>query len=450
MKKIIFIVLTVLFFNQFMQAQNAFTQGNLVIFRAGDGSENYVLSNTQAVPVFLDEYGFDANDNLVLVQSINLPTSTNGSNKPCTTTASSVNGGHMSLSADGQYIAVPGFAAVPNSWPIANEASSPDHNRMVALVNYNGQVNTTTALENAYSKGYIRSAATKDGSGFWLAADNNASYNDGFLRYAPFGSSTSIQLAANTRRVFFAFENELYVSSDISVFKVGDNFPTTAAQTTLNGLFPTISGSSFYGFCIINLDEQGTQKVMYVTNANGSSIKKFSLVNGTWESNGDYTLSTVQNVTPRSIQAKAVNGTARLYVVCSNATAATAAGGVGALYEVRDAGTYNEDFTVTETPVKQLDWAGTNKVMKSLVWAPSQQTSTSVNQTTAEMFYTYVENNGLCVKSSKEETLTVFNTLGTIVFSGAVLSGETTQISGLTKGQIYFVKVGNQVKKVIL
>src|SRR5262245_52295346 len=69
----------------------AFTPGDIVVYRAGDGSAS---SNANANPVFLDEYKSDG----TLVQSIPMPTvatSTPGVNKALTSTTNATSEGQL-------------------------------------------------------------------------------------------------------------------------------------------------------------------------------------------------------------------------------------------------------------------------------------------------------------------------------------------------------------------
>ncbi|HTN75814.1 MAG TPA: hypothetical protein VL096_11230, partial [Pirellulaceae bacterium] len=87
----------------------AFTPGNLVLYRVGDGTISTVGSSTA---IFLDEYSPAG----VLVQSLAMPTAANGANKPLTASnGPTVQEGLMSLSADGRTLIVPGYATTPGT-----------------------------------------------------------------------------------------------------------------------------------------------------------------------------------------------------------------------------------------------------------------------------------------------------------------------------------------------
>src|SRR5437870_11935917 len=91
----------------------AFTPGNLVIYRVGDGS---AAITSAATAVFLDEYTTAGGSP---VQSIAMPTVVNGSNKRLTAAGTSTSEGLLTRSVDGNYLTATGYdtavgTATPN------------------------------------------------------------------------------------------------------------------------------------------------------------------------------------------------------------------------------------------------------------------------------------------------------------------------------------------------
>src|SRR5689334_8548217 len=82
----------------------AFTLGDLVVVRVGDGS---AALNGNATAAFLDEYTTSG----VLVQSIPLPTVASGGNQPLTLSGSATSEGFLALSQNGMYLTLGGYAA---------------------------------------------------------------------------------------------------------------------------------------------------------------------------------------------------------------------------------------------------------------------------------------------------------------------------------------------------
>jgi hypothetical protein len=81
----------------------AFTAGNVVIYRVGDGAGPLV--NTGSA-VFLDEY----TPNGTLVQSVAMPTTASGNQKQLISGGTASAEGLMTRSADGNYLVMMGYA----------------------------------------------------------------------------------------------------------------------------------------------------------------------------------------------------------------------------------------------------------------------------------------------------------------------------------------------------
>src|SRR5262245_17262785 len=82
----------------------AFTPGNLVVYRVGDGPAALASSGTA---VFLDEYTTAG----VLVQTIAVPTATVGSQRRLVCSGTATSEGFLTRSADGQYVVFTGYDA---------------------------------------------------------------------------------------------------------------------------------------------------------------------------------------------------------------------------------------------------------------------------------------------------------------------------------------------------
>src|SRR6266852_1272148 len=129
---------------------SAFTSGNLVVYRVGDGSAALASS---ATAVFLDEYTTGG----TLVQSIAMPTVVNASNKRLTASGTATSEGLMTRSVDGKYLTAAGYdAALATATPASSTSSS--INRVIARVDSSGAIDTTTALSDAASGSNARSA----------------------------------------------------------------------------------------------------------------------------------------------------------------------------------------------------------------------------------------------------------------------------------------------------
>jgi len=140
----------------------AFTMGDLVVVRVGDGAAALTGNATAA---FLDEYTPGG----VLVQSIPLPTLASGGNQPLTLSGTATSEGFIALSQNGMYLTLGGYAAtVGTATPQTSTAAAV--NRVIGRIDLLGNINTTTSLGDAYNGSNIRSVTSSDGVNFWRAA----------------------------------------------------------------------------------------------------------------------------------------------------------------------------------------------------------------------------------------------------------------------------------------
>lgn len=262
----------------------AFAPGNLAVYRVGDGAG--ALVNTGSA-VFVDEYTPAG----VLVQSIALPTAADGAQFPLLASGTATSEGLLTRSSDGRYLLLTGYGrALGGSGSLASTASATVP-RVVARVDALGTVDTSTALTDFADGNNPRSATSTDGTALWFTG------GAGGIRYAPFGSSTStpINIAGtpSNLRQLAIFDQQLYFStSSGSAFRigsVGSGTPISVDQP-LHALpgFP-LNGSP-YAFALLDLDA-GVAGVdtLYVAddgNSAGTGLAKYSLVGGSWVSNG--------------------------------------------------------------------------------------------------------------------------------------------------------------------
>lgn len=205
-----------------------FNVNNLVISRIGDGSAA-LSGNAQAV--FLDEY---TTAGVAVGNSIAMPTAASGSNYTLTMSGTATSVGFLTRSVDGKYLSLFGVdAPVGTATP---HSTSSFRGRTVGIIDYNGNVDTSTRFEAAGST--PRSAVTTNGIDIWTASDTGSGTTGG-VRYTTKGTTAAGTLVTgaptNTRVVNIA-NGQLYVSSQtgsfIGVSAVGTGLPTTSGQTT--------------------------------------------------------------------------------------------------------------------------------------------------------------------------------------------------------------------------
>lgn len=220
------------------------------------------------------------------MRSTPLPTAAAGANRPLTMSGSATSEGTLSLSADGRYLTLGGYGTAPGLASVGGTtaASTP---RVVARVDANAAVDTTTALTDASSGNNMRAAASVDGSGFYTGG------GAGGARFAALGATTSTQLAAaptNVRTVSVV-GGQLYLGSGSAPFagvsSVGTGTPTTAGQTAT--LFAP--SASAYAFTLLDRSPSVPgPDTLYVADDSGSlngGLLKYSFDGTAWTARGN-------------------------------------------------------------------------------------------------------------------------------------------------------------------
>ncbi len=329
-----------------------FTNGNLVIYRAGTGTAALASA---ATAVYLDEYTTAG----VLVQSIALPTAATGADQPLTTSGTSTSEGLITRSTDGRYLMIPGYATVPGTASITGSTGTAIK-RVVGRADASGVVDTSMGLADFSSGGNPRSIASTNGTDLWLTGAN------GGIRYATFaagtaGTSTQLVTTPTNLRQVRIFSGQLLVTTSsgttIRFGLVGTGTPTTTGQTITSPPGLPTSGGSPYGFFLADLDATvaGPDTLYSVDDSAGSGILKFSLVGGTWVSNGLVVVPTARGLTGT------VSGTTvTLYTTNGSA-----------LGKITDTAGYNAANNGTVTSIAT---AGTNTAFRGVDWAPVSAT----------------------------------------------------------------------------
>ncbi len=242
-----------------------FTPGDLVVSIYGNGDGSGPYTDNQAAPIVLQQLttAGAAAGSLVLPQAARV---VNG------VTQGAISGeygssseGSLTRSADGRSLVIAGYgvnaatynaggaavygnAALAQSTSVAGGSFTPVA-RVIANVSANGAVDTSTALFNVADKNNPRSAATVDGSSFYLSGQGVKGDTTQGLFLAQKGASaaTAIDTSTDTRSVEIA-NGQLYVSRNTSsnnqatISAYGSTLPTAAtAPTSLAGFGPTVT-----------------------------------------------------------------------------------------------------------------------------------------------------------------------------------------------------------------
>jgi predicted extracellular nuclease len=339
-------------------ASGFFANGNLAIYRVGDGTA--ALSGA-AAPIFIDEYTTTG----TFVKSVAMPTTVSGSNKRLLASGSATSEGLMTLSTNGKCLLLTGYDAAPATAAVSGTTSAAT-NRVIGVVKDGGAsalVDTTTALADFGSTSNARGATSSNCTDLWGTASGSG------VRYATLGATTSTQLSTtitNLRSVHI-FAGQLYISTSsggtVRVGTVGTGLPITAGQTITN-LPSFLTAGSPYAFFLADLDA-GVAGVdtLYVaddTSATGG-LQKFSLVSGAWASNG--TVGAGSDAY-RGLTGKVVGTTVTLYATRKGGSGAT---GGGELVSLVDNSGYNATFMGTPT---LLASAATNTAFRGVAFVP--------------------------------------------------------------------------------
>jgi hypothetical protein len=435
MKKSIPLVLLVFLFTNCLA--QSFIPGNFVVVRIGTGSASLTAGTAQ--PVFLDEYN-QCGD---LVRSIPMPVAVTGTNKRLTLPISTTDytEGYISLSQDGSKLALAGYDADPGTAAVSATTATAVK-RVIAVVDQNGTVNTSTAL-SAFSSQVIR-AAVVNGSDIW------ASGGSGGIMYTTSGSTTHTQITTSTARSLMIVNGQLYATSTSGSFRlttVGSDLPVTAGQTMTNLPGLPITGSP-YQFFIVNAGSGSD--VLYI--ADDNLLRKYSLSGGSWVSNG--TIGTAGDKYRAVTGQLNTNGHVRLYAIRRNDNNTSSGGEVVTLI---DSTGHNSSIAglIPNLIVRSND----KIVFRSISMAPDLSAPALANAPAEDAPYQMQ----LSPNAARDKVLVTFNTEetsnATIVITnsaGQVMnkmegvsmrSGQLSiDVKGLVKG-VYYITLNSGNKK---
>jgi hypothetical protein len=247
-----------------------YTPGNLVVVQVGDGS----TFTTTTVVTRLVEYSPAG-----VVQNV-LPLNASGTENKLTNTDNSPSEGMLTLSADGRYLLTAGYNAPVGT--AAASAASTTVARTVARISGGRSVDISTVLPDAFSGNSIRSAASLDGSTYWVAGVGSSTG----LRYAAAGAgaSSSLSTTVNNTRVVRIVRNNVYFSTGAGtpgIYLLGPASNTGAGQAATL-LISTGAGSSPYSFVLLDRNPAvAGVDAAYIADEN-TGIGKWAFDGSTW------------------------------------------------------------------------------------------------------------------------------------------------------------------------
>lgn len=371
---------------------NAFTVGNVLVYRTGDGINAMTANGNR---FFIDEYlpGAGQTDP---VQSIILPTIADGDNKPVLASGVQSRDAQVTTSPDGQYLYFTAYNALPTNATMLTFANGTTIPRVVGRLNLvTGAIDTSMALTDAASGGAVRSVAVASDNSIYVTGATGGiryvpAYNAATTTSTGLGGTTSSWTSVN----IFGNPAQLYASALPSsppaapkVASVGTGLPTSGTPTITDfpGLpldnatapkYPTdffladLSGA-------VAADASGVDTLYVVEDGNftGGTITKWSwdATGLTWISNGSVS-PPPGGIPGVSDSFSGLSGT----VSGGNVSLFTTIGaggsnnnGGGTLWSLSDTAGYNAAFsTTTVTQVAQVG-LGSNKAFRGLAIVPT-------------------------------------------------------------------------------
>lgn len=402
-----------------------FTPGNIVVCRIGDGVTNL---STSASPVYLDEYTLNG----TLVQSISMPQVPSGTNRALTLPASYLSGGMISRSADGQYIVIGGLNAAVG-YPSVAGTDATVVQRVMGSVNFNGVINTTTALTDWSRLNAVASVVSINGNQFWGIGAGTSSGTGG-IHYATLGASSSIQInsvAPSSGNSLNITNAQLYIAGSGQINKVGTGLPIVSGQTMQSFGLPVGTHTQFF-LVDMDLSIPGVD-VLYVSDAfNG--LRKYSLVGGAWVLNGNIGSGADAY---RGLTGKVSGANVTLFATRQGGNSSSFGG--GELVTIVDNSGYNGTFS---GPPTLLATSVTDKSsFRGVAFVPQQAPSCTQPNPTAS---------NISINSATISWAAVGNAAGyqyalttsaTPPSSGTATANLSYAASGLTQGQTYYFHV---------
>jgi hypothetical protein len=238
-----------------------FTPGQLVVTTYGNFAVGPVHTDGQTTLITLEEFSPTIAANSTPEMAVVLPSSVDGNNVGLAGEYGSSSEGTLQLSADGLYLTIGGYSAVPAlAYTATATAQSPCAQvpRVAALIDANTNTNTSSVFNDIYNTNNPRGVFTPDDVNLYLSGQGAGVGDEGGLYYTQVGTNTTSGGAAPTgifnvdsTRDVQAYQGNLYYSADqnsskgilTGIFEY-TGLPTTSESTnTGTQLTPANNGS---------------------------------------------------------------------------------------------------------------------------------------------------------------------------------------------------------------
>lgn len=478
-----------------------FSSGDLVISVVGDGDGSGTYTDNQAAPIVLEELTTAGDE----VGQMTLPQETTTVGGTIENAISGEYGssseGSLELAGNGQSLVIAGYGvndttynegesngsniygnvALAQSTSLTDQTAYTPVARVIADINADGTVDTSTALFNVFNTNNPRSVATVNGETFYIAGQGvkDDTTQGVFVAEDGASSATSIDDTSDARTAEI-YDGKLYVSRDStqvgggSIGDYGNTLPagTTAVQT-LPGINETISLTAGQANSVNTADIGSTvylspenyffadATTLYI--ADGGAPKEGGLGDGglqKWTLDTttnswvlDYTLSDGLNLVQNSNSAGTdgligltgvvnANGTVTFYT--TNETI----GDLNQTYVYTITDTLSDTTLPTNETFSVIDTAAADTNVRGIALAPSDPTDITIgagSTTTAGFIVT--NGSTLTVQAGGAAAAVVINSGGIAYIAGTdtgslIEAGGTETVAGTVTGdQIWGIQI---------
>jgi hypothetical protein len=390
-----------------------FTAGNLAVFQALASANNTSGTILELSP-----------------SAVNQSTAVNSYSIAPTTlrfSGSATSTGYMANSNDGSLLCFTGAYNSTDGTSNANAILS----RGVGSLN-NSYTFNISATYTGTSGNQTRCATTVDNTNFYIG-DQVGLFTNGASVASPSGNFRSVKSFGGTVYAFTASAT----APPVGIISATTGGTYTALAGLANGT------SNCQDFYLISSGSNGVAyDILYVlsaTSATAGTIAKYSLVSGSWTTNGTYTTG----FGGFGLCASYNSGSANLYV--TSGTGATTANNV---IKLVDASGYNSSINITTANNITLFTAATGTILKGIAFAPNANGPSALSITKNNLLSITKENDNLIFSATAGESVEVYNSVGQKLVQKPAVEGQNS-IPVSAKG-VVLVKVGNRLAKVML
>ena len=250
-----------------LQAQTAFTPGNLVVVRVGSGTALSTASTQVAVAEYNKTSGASV-QTLTFQSSTSIPAA--GAAPFLNVAGSTANEGFGSTATDGSFFSLLGYNVTNGTGSVNNTASN--NLRTIGRANANGSL-TIPQSALALNNGITIRGVCSDGTNYWTTGGSGANI-------AYIAGSTVTSLGSSNARCIGIFNGQLFFSTGSApqgVSSLGSGLPTSGTPTQTQVAAATnpnqFSFNPTHDICFVA--DEGSA-------ANGGGIRKLTRSGSTW------------------------------------------------------------------------------------------------------------------------------------------------------------------------